>query len=165
MASHYSIRLATEPDIETLVDFTLREAAEAERATLGLEQATTGVRGGFATPPLSTYWVAVAADASIVASTSIVKEWSNFHGGHYWWIQSLYILPDHRASGLVEDLIGHLAWVSRSAGALGLRLYVHSLNQRAIRAYSRCGFVEAPYSIMVLPSTGSGPGDDHGRST
>jgi len=103
VASHYSIRLATEPDIETLVDFTLREAAEAERETLGIEQATTGVRGGFATPPLSTYWVAVAADASIVASTSIVKEWSNF--------------------------------------------------------------VEAPYSIMVLPSTGSGPGDDHGRST
>jgi hypothetical protein len=100
VASQYSIRLAAEPDVDTLVDFTLREAAEAERVTLSIEEATTGVRGGFGTSPLSTYWVAVAADGSMVASTSVVKEWSNFHGGYYWWIQSLYILPDHRGSGL-----------------------------------------------------------------
>ena len=162
MASQYSIRLAAEPDVDTLVDFTLREAAEAERVTLSIEEATTGVRGGFGTSPLSTYWVAVATDGSMVASTSVVKEWSNFHGGYYWWIQSLYILPDHRGSGLVEQLIGHLATVSRSAGALDLRLYVHSLNRRAVRAYSRCGFVEAPYSIMTLPSTCTEPGDDDG---
>ena len=165
MASVYSIRPAAENDIETLVDFTLREAAEAEGITLSVEGATTGVRGGFATPPLSTYWVAVDATDSIVASTSVVKEWSHCHGGYYWWVQSLFILPDHRGSGLVNQLIEHLATVSRSAGALDLRLYVHSSNRRARRAYSRCGFANAPYSIMTLTSTGSAPDDDHGRST
>jgi ribosomal protein S18 acetylase RimI-like enzyme len=155
VATDYSIRLAAEADVEMLVDFTLREAAEAEGARLTIEQALRGVRGGFATPPCSTYWVAEAADGTMVASTSIVKEWSNFHGGHYWWIQSLYIVPDHRGSGLVKQLIGHLASVSRSAGALDLRLYVHSVNRRAIRAYRRCGFVEAPYSIMTLPPPNS----------
>jgi ribosomal protein S18 acetylase RimI-like enzyme len=156
VATDYAIRLAAEPDVETLVDFTLREAAEAERATLSTEEATIGVRGGFSTPPRSTYWVAEAANGPIVASTSVVQEWSNFHGGHYWWIQSLYIVPDHRGRGLVEQLIEHLARVSHSAGALDLRLYVHSVNWRAIRAYSRCGFVEAPYSVMVLPSRHGG---------
>jgi hypothetical protein len=34
VASHCSIRLAAESDVETLVDFTLREAAEAEGVTL-----------------------------------------------------------------------------------------------------------------------------------
>jgi hypothetical protein len=82
VASVYSIRPAAETDIDTLVDFTLREAAEAERLTLSIEEATTGVRGGFATPPLSTYCVAVDATDAIVATTSVVKEWSNFHGGY-----------------------------------------------------------------------------------
>jgi ribosomal protein S18 acetylase RimI-like enzyme len=50
--------------------------------------------------------------------------------------------------------MAHLAAVSRSEGALDLRLYVHSSNRRAIRAYIRLGFVEAPYSIMRLPSAG-----------
>jgi L-amino acid N-acyltransferase YncA len=165
VASVYSIRPAAENDIETLVDFTLREAAEAEGITLSVEGATTGVRGGFATPPLSTYWVAVDATDSIVASSSVVKEWSNFHGGYYWWVQSLYILPDHRGSGLVNQLIEHLATVSRSAGALNLRLSVHSSNRRAHRAYSRCGFAKAPYLIMTFTSTRTGPDDDHSRST
>ena len=150
MACVYSIRPAAETDIDTLVDFTLREAAEAERVTLSVERATTGVRGGFATPALSTYWVAVDTTDSVVASTSVVKEWSNFHGGYYWWVQSLHILPDHRGSGLVNQLIEHLSTVSRAAGALDLRLYVHRSNQRALRAYSRCGFAEAPYSLMTM---------------
>lgn len=148
----YSIRRAVETDIDTLIAFTLREAAEAERATLNVEVAATGVRAGFTTPPQSTYWVAVAPNGSVVASTSVVKEWSNFHGGYYWWIQSLYIVPEHRGSGLLELLIEHLGNVSRSAGALDLRLYVHRSNRRAIRAYTRCGFAEAPYLIMAMPS-------------
>jgi ribosomal protein S18 acetylase RimI-like enzyme len=156
VTSVHKIRPAAETDIDTLVDFTLREAAEAEGVTLSVEGATTGVRGGFATPPLSTYWVAVDAIDSIVASTSVVKEWSNFHGGYYWWVQSLYILPEHRGSGLVTQLIEHLAAVSRSAGALDLRLYVHSSNRRAHRAYTRCGFADAPYSLMTFASTGAG---------
>jgi hypothetical protein len=67
VASVYSIRPAAATDIDTLVDFTLREAAEAERVTLSVEGATTGVRGGFATPPVSTYWVALDATDPIIA--------------------------------------------------------------------------------------------------
>jgi ribosomal protein S18 acetylase RimI-like enzyme len=146
----YTIRPATETDLDVLVAFTLQEAAEAEGLTLSADAVTTGVRAGFGPAPQSRYWVAEDAAGSVVASTSIVKEWSNFSGGHYWWIQSLYIEPDHRGTRLVERLIEHLAQVARSDGALDLRLYVHHGNQRAIRAYRRCGFTEAPYVIMTL---------------
>jgi len=73
VTSPYTIRQAVETDFDTLVDFTLREAAEAEEVALSVEAATSGVRAGFETPPLSTYWVAVAANAPIVASTSVVN--------------------------------------------------------------------------------------------
>jgi ribosomal protein S18 acetylase RimI-like enzyme len=157
--SDSSIRRATEGDIAVLVELTLREAAEAERLTLSVEDATRGVRAAFAAPPLSTYWVAVDRNGAVVASTSIVKEWSNFHGADYWWIQSLYVLPAHRGTGLADRLLEHLARTSRQAGALELRLYVHGSNRRAIRAYRRCGFTAAPYAIMSLRSA-SGRSDE-----
>ena len=153
MALPYTMRQAVDTDIDTLVDFTLREAAEAEGVVLSVAAATRGVGGGFESPPRATYWVALAGDGSIVASTSVVTEWSNFHGGYYWWIQSLYIAPDHRGKGLLELLIDHLARVSRSAGALDLRLLVHRSNRRALRAYRRCGLTEGPYMMMTMPPT------------
>lgn len=109
-----------------------------------------GVEGGFADPPLATYWVAEAADTTIVASTSVVTEWSDFKGGHYWWIQSLFIVPEHRGTGLVELLIDHLAREASAVGALDLRLYAHTSNERALHVYRRCGFSVAPYVIMTL---------------
>ena len=148
MPSEYTIRKASAADIDTLVAFTLREAREAEDADAADEDVRRGVRGAFADPPRATYWVAEGADGRIVASTSVVGEWSNFHGGDYWWIQSLFIDPEHRGRGLVDQLLEHLEHAATAAGALELRLYAHRANERAIRVYRRCGFVEPPYLIM-----------------
>jgi ribosomal protein S18 acetylase RimI-like enzyme len=145
----YSIRHGTAADLETLVSFTLQEAREAEDVDLDEAAVRRGVLGAFQNPPLATYWVAESADARIVASVSVVTEWSDFHGGHYWWIQSIFILPEHRGGDLVGLLIDHVARVAESLGALDLRLYAHSSNERALRAYRRCGFTVAPYVIMT----------------
>ena len=76
-----------------LVDFTHAEACDAERRAPGLgRRAGAASRGAFAPPPKARYWVVEAA-GGVVASASIVTEWSNFRGGDYWWIQSLYIRP------------------------------------------------------------------------
>ena len=158
MAVPYEICAATEADIDMLIDFTLREAAEAEGLTLDVESATTGVRGAFGISPQSTYWVATDPGGTMVASTSVVRGWSNFHGAYYWWVQSLYIVPEHRGAGLAEQLLRHLAAASRAAGALDLRLYAHRLNERAIRTYTRFGFVESAYVIMSLQPAEHGSG-------
>ena len=92
--------------------------------------------------------LAESAEGEVVAATSVVTEWSNFYGGRYWWVQSLYIAPEHRGRGLVELLLDHLVAAARADGALDLRLVVHQSNQRAIRAYGRCGFRSVPYGIM-----------------
>jgi GNAT superfamily N-acetyltransferase len=95
------------------------------------------------------YWVAEAPDGQIVASTSVATEWSDFHGGNYWWVHSIFIVPEHRGSGLLEILLEHLEKAAGDAGALDLRLYAHQSNERALRAYRRCGFTVAPYIIMT----------------
>ena len=150
MTSAYTIRPATAADIDVLVDFTLAEARDAERRTLDIEGARRGVRGAFGTPPRAAYWVAEAA-GRVVGSTSVVTEWSNFLGGDYWWIQSLYVLPEHRGQGLVDQLLAHVAEQAQAAGALDLRLYGYNTNERALRAYQRCGFTVSPYILLTKP--------------
>lgn len=143
----YTIRSARPSDLDTLVEFTLNEAREAEGARLDVAHVTRGVQAALSTRPPARYWVA-ERDEVVIASTSIVTEWSDFHGREYWWVQSIYIVPAHRGSGLLNQLLDHLAAEAQAAGALDLRLYVHNENQRAIKAYRRCGFAEAPYVIM-----------------
>jgi ribosomal protein S18 acetylase RimI-like enzyme len=148
MDSPVRIRAATHADLETLVGFTLREAREAEGVELSGEDVRRGVAAGLANPEVARYWVADSAEGEVIAATSVVTEWSNFHGGRYWWVQSLYIVPEHRGRGLVELLLDHLAAAAGTAGALDLRLVVQQSNHRAIRAYRRCGFTAAASTIM-----------------
>ena len=151
MDREYMLRRATSSDLETIVAFTLEEAREAEGRELDPERARRGVRAGLEDPSVATYWVAESGDGRAVASTSVVREWSNFNGGYYWWIQSLFIEAEHRGSGLVELLLESVTEAAQAAGALDLRLYAHRSNRRALEAYRRCGFDEAPYVVMARP--------------
>jgi len=154
MTTEYAIRPATPADLDTLVSFTLAEARDAERRTLDVEGARRGVRGAFDSPPRAAYWVAQTAAGRVVGSMSVVAEWSNFLGGDYWWIQSLYILPEHRGQGLVDKMLAHLSAQAMAAGALDLRLYGYNTNERALRAYQRCGFEVSPYIMLTKPLRG-----------
>lgn len=154
MTTTYSIRPATSDDIDVLVGFTLAEARDAERRTLDVEGARRGVHAAFDSPPRSTYWVAHTAEGRVVGCMSVVTEWSNFLGGDFWWIQSLYILPEHRGQGLVDQLLAYLSARAMAAGAIDLRLYGFDTNERAMRAYQRCGFGVTPYIVLTKPLRG-----------
>jgi ribosomal protein S18 acetylase RimI-like enzyme len=148
---NYLIREAEQSDLEALISFTLHEATETEGVSPDLAAVKHGVQAGLDGSAPSSYWVAEDSDGSVVGSISVVTEWSNFRGGYYWWIQSLFIVPEHRGRGLVDYLLEFVATTARAAGALDLRLYVLQSNQRAIAAYRRCGFDVAPYTIMIHP--------------
>lgn len=147
----YTIRRATAADLKTIIGFTLDEAREAEGLELDAGAVTRGVLAGLEDPSLSTYWLAEASDGQVVASTSAVREWSNFNGGFYWWVQSMFIVPAHRGGGLVDLLLDTIADTARSSGAIDLRLYVHGANRRALEAYRRCGFRQSEHVIMQRP--------------
>jgi ribosomal protein S18 acetylase RimI-like enzyme len=149
----YTIRPATSADSDLLVSFTLSEALDSERRALIRAEVERGVAGAFATPPRARYWVAESG-GRVVASASIVTEWSNFRGGEYWWIQSLYVVPAHRGTGLVDVMLRHLVEEAQAGGALDLRLYGYNTNARALRAYQRFGFRDAPYLVLTKSLVG-----------
>lgn len=148
MTDGYRIRAATREDADLLVAFTIREALDAEGVMLNADGVARGVASALGDPSLARYWVAESPDGRVVASVSVTTEWSNFYGGHYWWVQSLFVGAEHRGRGLVDRLLDHLARTAADAGALDLRLYAHEGNARARHVYDRCGFTRAPYVLM-----------------
>ena len=50
---------------------------------------------------------------------------------------------------MLKELLDRVRLEAAAAGALELRLYAHAANARALKAYRREGFVEAPYRIMI----------------
>jgi GNAT superfamily N-acetyltransferase len=67
------------------------------------------------------------------------------------WLAAVYVAPEHRGQGLLDELVGRCAIWARQQGQKALRLEVHERNARAQRAYARLGFVatgeRAPYPL------------------
>jgi ribosomal protein S18 acetylase RimI-like enzyme len=145
---NYAVRRARDKDLDSLVSFTVAEAREAEGAELDPSIVRRGVEAGLSNRAIAMYWVVESDRGEVVARTSALREWSDWHAQYYWWIQSMYVVPGHRGRGLVEMLMGTVSAEARNSGAADLRLYVHEQNSRAIRAYRRCGFSGLPYRIM-----------------
>ena len=148
MESRYKIRRALPGDVARIVAFTVAEAQESQGAAVDPIRVHRAVEAALGDPRRATYWVVETDAGEVVGSTSITTEWSDFHAADYWWVQSLYIAPEHRGHGLPGQVFAHLDREATRSGALELRLYVHHGNERAVRAYEKCGFAAAPYMIM-----------------
>ena len=146
----FHIRMATSADLESLVLFAIAEAKEAEGIKKDSKRVRQGITAALNDDSIARYWVLEKSNTGVIGSVSIVKEWSDWNSGYYWWIQNMYILPEFRGKGLMERLIQDLKDTAREEGALELRLYVHKNNAQAISAYQKVGFFDADYRIMTM---------------
>jgi GNAT superfamily N-acetyltransferase len=146
----YVIRRANLADLGPLVEFTLSEAKEAEGISKNREKARQGIRTALEDESVAVYWVLQSSHNEIVGNISVVKEWSNWNAGYYWWIQSMYIKRENRGRGLMKMLIQKVRESAKQGRALELRLYVHKKNERAIKAYLKSGFVDSDYRILRM---------------
>jgi GNAT superfamily N-acetyltransferase len=133
-----------------LVSFAVQEAKEAEGIELSPENVRRGILAALENDSLGRFWVLTRANEEAVGNVSVIREWSNWNGGYYWWIQSLFILPEFRGARLMQNLIDAVKDAAHRGGAIDLRLYVHGKNERAIKAYHKSGFSESVYRIMRM---------------
>jgi GNAT superfamily N-acetyltransferase len=148
--SGFRVRRANVDDLDELAKFTAAEYCEAEKTAEAPESIRSGVMAALKDDSLGMYWILVKEDARAVGNVSVVKEWSDWHAGYYWWIQSMYIRPEYRGIGLIEKLLEAVKAAAKDNHAIDLRLYVHKLNDRAIKAYRKSGFCDADYQIMTM---------------
>ncbi len=145
------VRKADIDDLETITAFILEEAREAEGRTQDSRTLRRGIGAALEDNSIAGYWVLVDDTGTACGCTSVVKEWSDWNAGYYWWIQSMYIAPTHRGRGCINVLLDAVAESARATNCLEIRLYVHENNEVATRAYEKAGFGHSPYRIMSKP--------------
>jgi len=149
MADGYRVRRASMADLATLVELTEQEALEAEGRPPASTRVRQGVEAGLGSEARARYWVVVDGADRVAGAASITTEWSDWNAAPYWWVQSCYVRPEARGTGVLELLLDAIADEARRDGAPELRLYVHEDNARAVAAYRKRGFVATPYLMLA----------------
>jgi len=148
-----TIRPATIADADFLAAGNVAMALETEHKRLDPATIAAGVRAPFADPGKGRYFIAEQAGER-VGQLMITYEWSDWRNGTFWWIQSVYVLPDARRSGVFRALFRHLEQLAAADPAVcGIRLYVERENDRAQATYRHCGLEDAGYAVMEVDYT------------
>jgi GNAT superfamily N-acetyltransferase len=82
----------------------------------------------------------------------VTFEWSDWRNGDWWWLQSVYVVPEHRRHGVFRALYADVERRAiERADVVGIRLYVERDNARAQRTYASLGMHEDHYRMYAKP--------------
>jgi GNAT superfamily N-acetyltransferase len=143
------IRPASASDLDHLVEWNAAMAAETEDKTLDRDVLAAGVRAVLDEPGRGFYLVA-ERDGKAIGSLLVTYEWSDWRNGNFYWIQSVYVTPDARRTGVFRALYAAVEQRAREAGAVGLRLYVEHENRRAQQTYEGLGMQRCQYHMYEI---------------
>ncbi len=145
-----SIRSARATDLEFLVEGNALMAAETEGRELDRELLAEGVAAVFGDQAKGRYFVADDGEEP-VGQLLITLEWSDWRAGWFWWIQSVFVLPERRGQGVFACLYAHvLAEARRDPEVCGIRLHVENDNVAAAAVYERLGMDDAGYRVFEV---------------
>ena len=150
MSSTISIRKAGSADVETMVEFNVAMARETEDKGLDREIVTNGGRAVIEDPTRGVYLLA-EFEGRLVGQLMVTYEWSDWRNGNFWWIQSVYVLPDFRGKKIFSILYRDVEATAKSEGGVaGLRLYVEKDNRVARKVYVNMGMRESDYRMYEI---------------
>lgn len=139
------IRQARKEDAPALVEFNQAMALETEGKKLETEILQPGVEAVF-NDEKKGFYVVAESEGEIIGGLMITFEWSDWRNSWFWWIQSVYILPDFRGQRIYSRLYDFVKNLARENGNVcGFRLYVEKENTRAQRVYERVGMEQSHY--------------------
>ena len=142
-----NVRAAGLEDLEALVSGNVALAEETERVRLDADTLRQGIRALLEARAPGRYWVA-ELDGRVVGQLLVTFEWSDWRNRMVWWIQSVYVAPDARRSGVLRTLYHAARREALAAGAGGLRLYVDTTNLRAQAVYTSLGMNGDHYRVF-----------------
>lgn len=121
-------------------------ASETEAMALPRHRLERGVAAVFDEPRRGFYRIAERAGESI-GCLLVTYEWSDWRNADFWWIQSVYVVPEARRQGVFRALYENVEHAARAMGAAGLRLYVEHNNTSAQATYVARGMQRSHYHM------------------
>lgn len=150
MSPGITVREASASDADTIAGFNTAMALETENKTLDPAIIGAGVRRFVSDTRLGFYLVA-ERDGVVIGCLGITYEWSDWRNGLFWWIQSVYVEPGARRSGVFRHLYDHVSEMAQATpDVCGLRLYVEKDNARAQQTYVSLGMEETEYRLFEV---------------
>ena len=129
-----------------IAQFQVAMAMESERLSLDYECVLKGVKAVLADESKGRYLVARIAGTP-VGSLMITQEWSDWNCCWYWWVQSVYVLPEYRRRGIYRAMYGKVQEMAAEEGVSQIRLYVDKENLAAQGVYQKLGMQECHYCM------------------
>jgi GNAT superfamily N-acetyltransferase len=144
------IRPARVSDAIIIAEFNSFLAKETENINLNRERLRKGTESLLADTSKGIYYLS-EKDNKIVGQLMITYEWSDWRNAIFWWIQSVYILPQYRKHGIFRQLYQYIESLARTRGNVcGLRLYVDTSNKFAQQTYEAVGMKYSHYQFMDI---------------
>ena len=144
------MRSAGPDDIGALVGFNTSMALETEDHALAPDVLQAGIRAVLADGARGFYLVAEVA-GEVAGALMVTPEWSDWRAGWFWWIQSVYVLPEQRRRGVYRALYAEVQARGQAAGDVrGIRLYVERENDPAQETYRALGMSHSRYDLFEV---------------
>ena len=141
------IRPARVTDAADIARFNIAMALETEHKVLEPATIRAGVEAALADARHGFYLVA-ESDGVNVGCLMITYEWSDWRNGQWWWLQSVYVAPEARRSGVFRALYARIEQqLLQTPGVIGLRLYVEKDNLHALGTYAALGMYDTDYRL------------------
>lgn len=142
-------RPATDVDADTLVAGNLAMALETEDLALDPVVLRAGVLRALGGDVGAAYFlVDDPTTGAPLGQLMVTREWSDWRNREVWWIQSVYVWPEARKTGVYSALYARVCADAAAAGAGGVRLYVDTRNTRAQEVYRRLGMNGEHYRVF-----------------
>jgi GNAT superfamily N-acetyltransferase len=125
-------------------------AFETEDKGLDEEKLRSGVLAALNNETLGFYLLA-EIDGRTTGQLMITTEWSDWRNAYFWWIQSVYVVPEFRRRGVYRALDRQVRQDAQAAGNVcGIRLYVERTNHRAQQVYVNLGMSRSHYDMYEV---------------
>ena len=142
--TEYVIARGAVCDIDSIVQFQTDMAMESEGCDLDKEKVTKGVTAAMLDDSKGIYWVAKFKGRTI-GSLMLTREWSDWNNEWYWWIQSVYVIPEFRKQGVYKAMYLKVKDAAKENNVSQIRLYVDKTNLSAQKVYQKLGMHESHY--------------------
>ena len=147
MPESVTVREGRAEDAPTIAKYNRAMANETESKCLHIQTVLKGVKQGLARPEICRYFVAEKG-GDVVGQAMVTYEWSDWRNGELWWLQSVYVHPDHRRQGVFRKLFEHIEAAAQAhPDVCGLRLYVEEDNRNGQSVYRKLGLIHAGYHV------------------
>jgi len=134
-------------DVKVIAEYNQRMALETEGKGLDTETVKKGVAQGLRQPEKCRFFVA-EVQGSVIGQAMVTYEWSDWDNRDLWWIQSVYVHPDHRRQKVFTKLYQHIESLAREKNKVrSLRLYVKEDNAIGQAVYKKLNMSYTGYHV------------------